>query len=128
MCYFCHFVFLVRALLTIILTTVVDIDILHWAENINVDSDNIVKSLAGLPPEAKVTDRHLGIAVRTVRARFIVGLMNQMEESIHRFNIFMGVDETEKVNRECMDEYFGHGVKKSNSNSHPKVSKWAIRC
>ena len=34
----------------------------------------------------------------------------------------MGIDETEENNRKCIDEYFGHGVKKSNPNNHPKVS------
>lgn len=102
----------------------VDMDLLYWAENINTERNHIVKSLVGLGPDAPVYEADLAVAVRTVKQRFIVGLMNEMEDSIHRFNIFMGIDESKEPNRECMDEFFGHGVKKSNSNpSKPKVSK-----
>jgi hypothetical protein len=46
-----------------------------------------------------------------------------MEESIHRFNVVMGIHESKKINRECMDKFFGQGELKSNANPHPKVSK-----
>jgi len=100
-----------------------DIDLQYWADNINNDHNSIVKTLAGIDKEAEVTETDFSVAVRTVEQRFIVGLMNQMEESIHRFNIFMGIDESEKSIQVCMDEYFGHGVKKSNSNSHREVDE-----
>ena len=79
----------------------------------------MVKHLVG---KARVTEEDLQIATRTVKQRFVIGLMNQMEESIHRFNIVMGIDESDKENKKCMDQFFGHGVVKKNSNPHPKVS------
>ena len=78
--------------------------------------------MARLRPDDEVNENHLRVAQRTIAQRFVVGLMNQMEESIHRFNIVLGIDEMDEENAECMDEFFGHGVEKRNSNSHPKVS------
>lgn len=100
-----------------------DMDIQYWAENLNRDNNQMVKTLAGRGKDDVVTEADLSIAVRTIKLRFIVGLMNEMEESVHRFNVFMGIDESEESIRVCMDQYFGHGVKKENSNSHPKVQE-----
>lgn len=100
-----------------------DMDLQYWAEKINWENNIFVKSLSGRERYSYVTEDDLSVAIMTVRKRLIVGLTSQMEESIHRFNIFMGIDETEDINRQCMDEYFGHGVKKSNANSHPKVNR-----
>lgn len=64
-------------------------------------------------------------AKRTLRKRFVVGLTDEMEESIRRFNVVMGIDyaissREDKV--ECMDTYFGGDQdKKENSNPHPEV-------
>jgi len=45
-----------------------------------------------------------------------------MEESIHRFNVVMDIDESDKENKKCMDQFFGDHVEKKNSNAHPTVS------
>lgn len=103
-------------------TFVYTVDLKYWAENVSDENNHLVKILARLRPDAEVTEADLRVAQRTVSQRFVVGLMNQMEESIHRFNIVLGIDEMDEGNAECMDEFFGHGMKKSNSNSHPKVS------
>mmetsp|Transcript_28988 Transcript_28988/g.61272 ORF Transcript_28988/g.61272 Transcript_28988/m.61272 type:complete len:367 (+) Transcript_28988:35-1135(+) len=100
-----------------------DIDIEYWAVHINRENDMMVKTLAGLGLEDEVTEADLRIAIKTLRQLFIIGLMSQMEESIHRFNIFMGIDESDENMKMCMDEYFGHGVRKENSNPHPKVKE-----
>ena len=84
----------------------------------------MVKSLVGKPWSQDATQEDLRVAIGTVRELVVVGLMSEMEESIHRFNIFMGIDETEATNDRCMRSYFGHGVKKSNAHSHPKVRKF----
>ena len=69
-----------------------------------------------------VNENDLQLAMATIKERFIVGLMEKMEESFHRFNAVMGIDENEEKKRICMDKFFGHAVKKkSNSNSHPTV-------
>jgi hypothetical protein len=92
--------------------------------NVAMDEENhMVKSLSGLRMNDLVSEIDYLVAVRTVRKRCFVGLMNQMEETIHRFNVIMGIDESEQINRKCMNKFFGHGELKSNANSHPKVSK-----
>jgi len=45
-----------------------------------------------------------------------------MEESIHRFNVVMDIDESVKKNKKCMDQFFGDHMEKDNSNRHPIVS------
>ena len=94
-----------------------------WVVTVNDEENHIVKSLSGLGVRDVVSESDYRVAERTVRTRFFVGLMNQMEESIHRFNVVMGIDESKKINRECMDKFFGHGELKSNANPHPKVSQ-----
>lgn len=93
--------------------------ILEFATKMSHDQNHMVKKLVR---KAWVTRADLKIAIRTVNERFIVGLVNQMEESIHRFNIVMGIDEADEDNRKCMDKFLGEGGEKENSNSHPKVS------
>ena len=60
----------------------------------------------------KLTGKYHGgleMAKRIVSNHFIVGLTDEMEESIHRFNIVMGINEQDEVNKRCMDEFFGGG-------------------
>lgn len=101
----------------------------QWAK-VNNDNNFMVKKLAGKTMNAQVSDLDLDLAMRTIKERFYVGIMGEMEESIRRFNIVMGIDETEETTKKCMEEYFGHGVEKKNSNSHPKVEEgseeWAM--
>ncbi len=94
-----------------------------WIVAVNNDENHIVKSLSGLGANDFVAESDYRVAERTVRERCFVGLTNQMEESIHRFNVVMGIDESKKINRECMDKFFGHGELKSNANLYPKVRK-----
>ena len=84
----------------------------------------MVKKLAGLGVNDTATEEDLRMSMRTIRTRFIVGLMDQMEESVHRFNIVMGINESDEVNQQCMNHFFHDsvGAKRHNSNSHLKVS------
>lgn len=82
----------------------------------------MVKSLVGKPWSQEATEDDLTLAIGTLKSKFVIGLMNQMEESVHRFNVILGINENEEVKNRCMRGYFGHGVKKKNSHSHPKVS------
>jgi hypothetical protein len=97
--------------------------LMMWVVTVNNEENHIVKSLSGLGANDVVSESNYRVAERTVRKRCFVGLMNQMEESIHRFNVVMGIDESTEINRECMDKFFGHGELKSNANPHPKVRK-----
>ena len=95
-------------------------DIQYWADNIDMSNNYLVKALVGKGWSHTVTAKDFRVAMGTVRSRFVVGLMNQMED--HRFNIIMGVDESEDNNRRCIDEHFGNNAQKSNANAHAKVS------
>lgn len=98
-----------------------DLSILDWAEGINRDNNHVVKRLAGKTGEA--TEEDLRLAMNTVRQRFVVGLTDEMEESIRRFNTVMGVDEEDEYVRMIMDKFFGgERSKRINSNSHTEVS------
>jgi hypothetical protein len=100
------------------------IDILEYAKVRNTDNDHMVKKMAGIAANATATEAHLRVAMRTIEKRFIVGLMDQMEESVRRFNIVMGISETDE-NKKCMDHFFHDslGAKRHKSNSHPQVKK-----
>ena len=96
-------------------------DVLEWAQTQNFDNNHMVKKLAGKKQVDSPTASDLELAKRTVQTRFIVGLMNEFEESIHRFNTVMGVDESEEKVQKCMNRFFVKDTK-TNSNPHPKVS------
>ena len=106
--------------------------LLYWVQNDKdpADYNGYVKSLAGKTPLDTATEEDLEVAKKTVQSHFVVGLMNDMEESIKRFNVFLGIEEV-KGGRyaRCMEEYFPKRplTKKDeetgrNSNPHPKVS------
>lgn len=85
----------------------------------------MVKKMAGLGWNETATEDDLRVAMRTIKKRFVVGLTDQMEESILRFNIIMGIDVVAgEENRKCMDIFFHHpiGHTKHSSNDHPTVS------
>ena len=98
-----------------------DMDIDHWASKVNRDNEHMVKKLAGKRQNEKVNEEDLQLAMQTVKSRFVVGLIDHMEESIHRFNAILGIDETTDTSKACLDQFFGHGSKKSNSNTHDEV-------
>lgn len=95
----------------------------QWARNVNRDNNSYVKQLAGLQGREKPTEEHLQLAMETIKDKFVVGLTDKMEESIRRFNIFLGIKESEERGARCMNEFFGGGEVKKNSNSHPKIEE-----
>ena len=99
-----------------------DMDILEWARTQNGDNNSLIKKLAGYTQTHPLTAVELELAKTTLRERFIIGRMDQFEESIHRFNTIMGIDENEKRIRFCMDRFFSKDDRKTISNPHPRVS------
>ena len=113
-----------------------NLSVLEWAEKYNDDENFMVKKMAmkGLRDSVDMTD--LVIAKEIVRRYFIVGLMNDMEESFRRFNIVSGLDAHERK-QICMERFLGsHEITTDgmasgagqimpadaiNSNPHPKV-------
>mmetsp|Transcript_20585 Transcript_20585/g.31768 ORF Transcript_20585/g.31768 Transcript_20585/m.31768 type:complete len:356 (-) Transcript_20585:68-1135(-) len=98
-----------------------DMSILEWAEKHNEESNVMVKKLAGVKFHDTATEAALRVAMRTLEKRFVVGLTDNMKESIRRFNIVMNIDLTSNRNQNCMRKFFGHGTLKTNSNPHPKL-------
>lgn len=116
--------------------------IIDWANMPGNEEDYMVKKLLGKSYRDTIDETDLIIAKELVRQRFIVGLMGEMNESIRRFNIVLGVDEEDTRNKGCMEEFdlLGgreeketdkerkldevktHSTDKKNSNKHPKVS------
>lgn len=111
--------------------------IMEWATSHNQDENFIVKKIVGKKLNDPVDINDLLTAKEIVRRRFIVGLMKDMEESVRRFNIVLGVDYASERGQLCMGQYFGakkeevtatdaggEGKAKNdmNSNPHPKVS------
>lgn len=100
-----------------------NISILEFAKRRNNDNNHMVKKLAGKRMNDHVDNTDLELAKNTIRDYFIVGLMEQMEESIQRYNIVMDIDEEDKKTVNCMERFFGLGGEIKNSNSHPKLEE-----
>ena len=84
-----------------------NISLEEWAKKRQSNHNQIVKTLTGLQTEDEATaEEDFQMAKRTLRKRFIVGLYDEMEESVHRFNAVLGIDEADTDNRKCMDNYF----------------------
>eukprot|EP00956_Cyclotella_meneghiniana_P025329 scaffold52663_cov76-Cyclotella_meneghiniana.AAC.3 len=118
-----------------------DLSLLEWATSHNADENHMVKKILGkkLNDEAGLTD--LIAAKEIIRHKFFVGKMDDMEESIKRFNIVMGVDNSAEKTKQCIKEYFGKdevaevsdastelseedrrkAADNKNSHSHPKA-------
>lgn len=62
----------------------------------------------------------LVVAKEIIRKNFIVGLMNDMEESIRRFNIVLGVDYQGERGQQCMQQFFGP------SNGHRRLQEESL--
>lgn len=95
--------------------------LLEFAKQRNSDNNHLVKKLAGLGANETATESDFASARRTIKKRFIVGLTDQMKESVHRFNIVMGINETEDDKRQCMDHFFRGSVaaKRKSDNENP---------
>lgn len=82
-----------------------DMTVMEWASLPNFESDYVVRKISGKRYGDTVTESDLILAKELVRQRFVVGLMGQMNESLRRFNIVLGVDEEEERVHNCMDQF-----------------------
>eukprot|EP00581_Thalassiosira_minuscula_P018554 CAMPEP_0183731874 /NCGR_PEP_ID=MMETSP0737-20130205/36703_1 /TAXON_ID=385413 /ORGANISM="Thalassiosira miniscula, Strain CCMP1093" /LENGTH=352 /DNA_ID=CAMNT_0025964719 /DNA_START=314 /DNA_END=1372 /DNA_ORIENTATION=- len=97
-----------------------DMDVHEWAKT-SGDNDHMMKKLAG---KERVNKKDLELAKNTIKMRFVVGLMHEMEDSVKRFNVVMGINEKSCARSNiCMDTFFGAHLEKKNSNPHPKVER-----
>ena len=87
----------------------VDVVSSHFAElkNSNVDeatfiedmdSDIMVKKIVGLNPSDAVSVADVKVAMDFIRDYVVVGLISEMEESLRRFNLALGMDERQNSN------------------------------
>eukprot|EP01082_Thalassiosira_pseudonana_P004792 g4565.t1 g4565 contig15:1299971-1302522(+) len=115
--------------------------VMEWANLPNAEENYIVHKLVGKSFGDTVDETDLIIAKELVRQRFIVGLMGEMEESVRRFNIVLGLNMDEERNRACMVEFFPEdatpveeeveeretektsATDQSNSNKHPNFDE-----
>ena len=106
----------------------------QWATQERGDNNWMVRNLIG-KQRLELTKDDYALAKEIVRTKFVVGLMDKFEESIHRFNFLLGVDESDPKNEDCIKQFSSNEgdehsarndnriVKKNqfNSYSHPKV-------
>ena len=109
----------------------------EWAGHNRGEDNWMIRNLVDIAPLTPIKDSDVEIAKEIIRTKFVVGLMERMEKSIHRFNYFLGIDESDPVNAQCIEDYASTGsgtndnkntqkiVKKNNWNSyaHPKVER-----
>ena len=109
----------------------------QWAGRSRGETNFMVRSLVGKSMKDELTADDLDAAKELVSAKFVVGLMARFEESVHRFNLLLGVDEGDPVNQKCIADFStsqgdAHEdrnadaiVEKNNWNSysHPKAEK-----
>lgn len=113
--------------------------VIEWATEHNLDENFLVKKIVGKKLGESVDVGDLVTAKEIVRSRFIVGLMNDMEDSIRRFNVVLGVNDRDGRGQLCMEEFFSKdkgdvtanalgaeeekakAANDMNSNPHPKI-------
>lgn len=107
----------------------------EWASRDRGDNNWMVRNLIGKTSRTELTNEDLELAKEIIRTKFVVGLMGKFEESVHRFNILLGVDESDPKNQACAAEFTSNGgdahssrnqkqiVRKNqfNSYSHPEA-------
>jgi len=107
----------------------------EWASRDRGDNNWMVRKLVGKPHSTELTIEDLDDAKEIIRTKFVVGLMDKFEDSVHRFNILLGIDEGDSKNRDCINEFTSNGgdtnslrnedtiVKKNewNSYAHPEA-------
>ena len=98
--------------------------LLDWAKSHNRDNNHYVNKLAGKNQFDTATESDLELAKLTIQSYFVVGLTNQMKESVRRFNVMMGIDDVnDEMKARCVAGFFPDvNGRRSNANPHPEVS------
>lgn len=91
------------------------------------DDNLYVRKLVGKLFVQELDEQDLNLAKEILRQRAVVGLLSELKESIRRFNVVLGIDDTLQRNRRCMNRFFQVSEddeevsKLTNSNPHPTV-------
>ena len=92
-----------------------------WAERDRGENNWMVRMLVGKNNRDVLTTDDLELAKEIVRTKFVVGLMDSFDESVHRFNVFLGIDESDAHNQECIGQFTSSG-----GDSHAAVNRKVI--
>ena len=102
----------------------------EWASRERGENNWMVRKLVGKDPTAPLTREDLETAKEIIRNKFLIGLMDRYNESVHRFNQFLGVDESSPRSQQCMAEFTeakasNRRGKKNDGNSyeHPEAKE-----
>ncbi|KAL7469749.1 hypothetical protein ACHAXS_010016 [Conticribra weissflogii] len=77
----------------------------QYAMKTGGENNYVVRKLVDKTYRETINDEDLEKAKRIVKEKMIVGIMDEFEESVHRFNAVMGIDESNPENRECFEKY-----------------------
>lgn len=96
----------------------------EWASRDRGDNNWMVRKLVGKTPRDDLDYDDLDLAKEIVRTKFVVGLMDKFEESVHRFNYMLGIDQSDPKNQACIEEFStSTGDAHSNRNKNTIVKK-----
>jgi hypothetical protein len=101
----------------------------EWATNDRGENNWLVHHLAGKKHYEVVDRNDLEMAKEMIKSKFIIGMMNEFDESVHRFNLLLGVDEKDSTNKQCMADFSQTDDSKSqkkefsNRNSYTKAQE-----
>ena len=80
--------------------------VIEWANLPNAESDYMIQKLANKRFDENMNEVDLIVAKDLVRQRFVVGLMEETEESVRRFNVAYNDDKEEEGGAGGADEEF----------------------
>mmetsp|Transcript_21194 Transcript_21194/g.44389 ORF Transcript_21194/g.44389 Transcript_21194/m.44389 type:complete len:484 (-) Transcript_21194:133-1584(-) len=77
----------------------------QYAMTTGGENNYVVRKLVDKTYRDTICDEDLEKAKRIVKEKIIVGIMDEFEESVHRFNAVMGIDASNPENLACFDKY-----------------------
>ena len=98
-----------------------------WAERDRGENNWMVRMLVGKSNRDVLTTEDLELAKEIIRTKFVVGLMDSFDESVHRFNVLLGVDESDAHNEQCIGQFTsseGDSHVASNRKVIAKKNQW----
>ena len=106
-----------------------DLSLSDWAKTAKGEKNWIVHTLVNKSVRSLTLD-DLELAKHIVREKILVGLESKFVESIHRFNVYAGIDDSSKERQACIANLAGEptqGDKKAerarNADPHPQIEK-----
>ena len=95
----------------------------QWASQDRGENNWMVHNLIGKKMSEEVTMKDLESAKEIIRSKFVVGLMDKFDESVHRFNILLGIDESDPKTQECVEKFSSNEGDGNSSRNKNKIVK-----